>query len=342
MVMPELIRTFAAELAALAALALVACAELLHRRRVRQVATLAFGPGGRPAWWVRSAPATRALAAAALAWGLATLLVIPPKVHRAGALPEEDLRHIVLVLDVSPSMKLRDAGPDGTQSRSERVYTLMESFFQRVAMDQFRLSLVAVYNGAKPVVVDTRDVDVVRNFLDGLDMYQAFEAGKTTLLAGLEEAAKLAEPWERASTTVVLISDGDTVPPTGMPAMPPSVSGVLVVGVGDPRAGSFIDGRQSRQDVAMLRQIALRLGGDYHDGNQKHLPTEMLVRLTRAPGESATDQLTRREYALAATGLGALLLTALPAALRAFGTAWGRWPVGGEGKDPAGLGSPAT
>ena len=43
--------------------------------------------------------------------------------------------------------------------------------------------------------------------------------------------------------------------------MPASVAGVLVVGVGDPQAGMFIDGHQSRQDVSTLRQIAARLRG---------------------------------------------------------------------------------
>ena len=103
-----------------------------------------------------------------------------------------------------------------------------------------------------------------------------------------------------------MLSDGDTVPATGMPKMPASVADVLIVGVGDPRAGSFIDGQMSRQDTNTLRQIAARLGGIYHDGNQKHLSTELLSRLTVIPRKSAFERLTRREYALIACGLGCL------------------------------------
>src|SRR5262249_48931972 len=101
-----------------------------------------------------------------------------------------------------------------------------------------------------------------------------------------------------------------------------SISDVLVVGVGDPRAGSFIDGRQSRQDAATLRQIATRLRGTYHDGNTKHLPTDLLVRLTLSPEVGTFARLTRREYALLARGLGAAVAAFLPILLHAFGTRW--------------------
>jgi Ca-activated chloride channel family protein len=121
---------------------------------------------------------------------------------------------------------------------------------------------------------------------------------------------------------LILLSDGDTVPATGMPTLPASISDVLVVGVGDPRAGTFIDGRQSRQDASALRQIATRLNGTYFDANEKHLPTDLLNRLTIIPRVSPFEKLTRREYALIACGAGATVLAFLPLLLRHFGTAW--------------------
>ena len=36
---------------------------------------------------------------------------------------------------------------------------------------------------------------------------------------------------------------------------------------------AFSPGRQSRQDVSTLRQIAVRLGGVFHNGYEKHLAT---------------------------------------------------------------------
>jgi Ca-activated chloride channel family protein len=163
---------------------------------------------------------------------------------------------------------------------------------------------------------------VVYNILTDLPMRYAFESGKTRLFDGLSEAAKLAKPWVPGSATVVLVSDGDTVPASGMPKMPVSVKHVLVVGVGDPRTGSFIAGHQSRQDARTLRQVANRLGGTYHDGNQRQLSTDTINMLT-AGGEGAMlDKLTRREYALIALSVGALLMAFLPIALFYLGTSW--------------------
>jgi Ca-activated chloride channel family protein len=198
----------------------------------------------------------------------------------------------------------------------------MESFLQRVPVELYLLSVVACYNGSKPVVVDTKDIEVVRNIFNDLPMHYAFAAGKTDLFSGLAEAAKIAHPWQPKSTLLLMLSDGDTVPTTGMPKLSASIADVLIVGVGDPRQGSFIDGRMSRQDASTLRQIAARLGGAYHDGNQKHLSSELLAKLTIIPRESAFDKLTRREYALIACVVGATVLALLPVLLHAFGTRW--------------------
>jgi len=300
-------------------------AEALHARRVRKVARLAFGPRERPAAWARCAPLVRGASFALLTFGLLTLMSIEPRAHTGAEhrkLPEGEYRHVLIVLDVSPSMRLVDAGPEHVQSRMQRARDVLSSFFKRVPLDQFRISVVAVYNGAKPVVIDTSDMEVVQNVLGDLPMHYAFKAGKTRIFDGLEEAARIAKPWNPGSTTLILVSDGDTVPAKGMPTLPASVSDVLVVGVGDPLTGKFIDGRQSRQDVSTLRQIAARLRGVFHNGNERHLSTLLIGDLTNAGAPSPLDALTRREYALLACALGALLLALLPLALHYLGSAW--------------------
>lgn len=308
-----------------AAVALIAlCGELLHASRVRRIAHLAFGPTRKPSWWARGAPHLRVIAAGLAAWGLATLIAIEPKRHsteRKGELGEPEGR-VLLVLDVSPSMRLVDAGPDKKESRMQRARRLMESFFDRAPIDQNTVSVVAVYNGAKPVVVDTRDLEVIRNILGDLPMHYAFNAGKTKLFDGLEEAARIAHPWPPRSTALILLSDGDTVPATGMPRMPASIRSVLVVGVGDPKAGKFIDGRHSRQEVATLKQIAARLGGSFHNGNEKHLASDLIASAMGRDDESVLERLTRREYALLAVGAGSALLALLPLLLAALGSSW--------------------
>jgi Ca-activated chloride channel family protein len=311
-----------AELAALAVAILALVAETLHAARTRRLARLAFGPGRKPAAWARMAPVLRVIGLSALCWGLITLLELPPKVHVAQTTPDNERRHVLIVLDVSPSMRLKDAGPAADESRMKRASSVMESFLQRVPIELYLLSVVACYNGSKPVVVDTKDLEVVRNIFGDLPMHYAFSAGKTDLFSGISEAARIARPWQPKSTLLLMLSDGDTVPATGMPKLPASVADVLIVGVGDPRQGSFIDGRMSRQDTSTLRQIAARLGGVYHDGNSKQISTATLNAMTVIPRKTAFERLSRREYALLACAIGASLLALLPILLHQFGTRW--------------------
>jgi len=311
-------------LLALAALVLVLGAERLHWLKVKRVAALAFGPGMRPAAAGLAAPWIRALALPLLVWGLATLFILPPVAHRSEVTQVEakERQHLLLVLDVSPSMRLRDAGPGGKESRMARARTVVESVISRTAHDKLHTTVIAVYNGAKPVVQETRDLEILHNLMADLPMHHAFPSGKTKLFDGLEEAAKIAANWPAGSATLVLISDGDTVPTTGMPKLPRSIGGVLVAGVGDPLKGSFIDGGHSRQDGTTLRQIATRLGGEYHDGNSKLVPTAMLQRLGTLSMNQSAAGVGERELALAAAGFGSLLLAGLPLLLHFAGSRW--------------------
>jgi Ca-activated chloride channel family protein len=310
------------ELCALAVAVLVTLAELLHARRVRRMAQLAFGFGGQPRTWTRATPALRVVAGGLAAWGLATLYFEQPKVFRAREAKPNQQKHVVIVWDVSPSMKLDDAGGEGKMRRNQRAAELMRSFFQRVPMEVVKLTVIATYTEARPVVVDTRDVAVVQNILDDLPLAHAFPSGQTNIFAGIQEAARIAAPWERDSTTLLVLSDGDTVPPTGMPRLPVSIKDVVLAGVGDANAGKFINGHQSRQDAAGLRQIAVRLRGTYHDGNAHQLPSELLRQVTALPESSLLTQLSRREFALLALGASSLILAVLPWLLLKLGSGW--------------------
>ncbi|MCP5024559.1 MAG: VWA domain-containing protein [bacterium] len=285
------------------------------------MALLLFGPRQRAENWVRIVPILRSVAAGLLAWGLWTLLFsIAPKTQGSDTIKSGEWNHLVLVLDVSPSMRLEDAGPTGEQSRLHRSRDILNSIFSRVAMGHYRVSVVATYSGAMPVVVDTIDAEVLQNILGDLPMHHAFKKGETRLFDGLEEAVKIAKGWEPRSTTVIVLSDGDTVPPTDMPKMPPSVGGCLVVGVGDPLVGSFVGGRNSRQDVSTLRQIAARMNGSYHNGNKKHVASGILKQVTVGSHQALLRVWSRREYALMACFLGSALLALLPLLLHLLGT----------------------
>ena len=90
----------------------------------------------------------------------------------------------------------------------------------------------------------------------------------------------------------------------------------------DPLAGKFIDGRQSRQDIPTMRQIAAHLGGTFHNGNEKQLTTKLIAEATGLEEEDVFERLTRREYAILACLAGSLILGLLPVLLHFFGTSW--------------------
>ena len=129
-------------------------AELLHTGRVKKVRYLAFGPEGRFSALSILAPILRILFLGGLAWALTTLFLIEPKAHRSKikTVEPKERRHLLLVLDVSPSMKLQDSGEGEGLSRTQRASSLVQSLLKRTTDDKLHITMVAVYNGAKPVV----------------------------------------------------------------------------------------------------------------------------------------------------------------------------------------------
>ncbi|MBI9018320.1 MAG: hypothetical protein JEZ07_13790 [Phycisphaerae bacterium] len=312
-------------------LILALLAEWLHSRRCRRLASLAFGPTGRPFVWARFMPLVRIGAMTALAWSLMTLYSIDPKVLKAEDIPREKKRHIVIALDVSPSMKLEDAGAKGAMTRSARASEVLFSIFSRIAMDQALVSVVAVYNGAVPVFIDTDDLEVVRNVLDDLPMDIAFNYGKTKLIDGVNKVAELTEDWPDKSTTVLIVSDGDTLPDSGMEKMPDSVNEVLVIGVGNPKRGIFIDGHQSRQDSSALKQLARRVNGKYCDANIKQVPTDAIEGLADDVALDDKVKMDKRQLALVLLVTAATVLAVMPLVLQILGSDWHRHIRKGEG-----------
>ena len=301
----------------------VVLAELVHVWRLKKISQLAFGPTGRPRWWTWLAPGLRVASISLACWGfLSLLLVVEERVHQSDAIAENEYKHLVLILDVSPSMHLKDAGVEQNLSRRKRASQVLESLFNHVPMRQFKTTVIAVYSDAKPLLENSKDHEVVRHILEELPMWHAYRPGKTKLMDGIELAARTAKPWNPNSTYIVMLTDGDTMPPRGMPKLPASVAEFVVVGVGDPHNGKFIDGHQSRQDTNTLRQLANRLGGIYHNGNQKHLSASVINRLSRSRDQQGLDQWTRREWALAAIVSGCFLFAILPILLHYFGTGY--------------------
>jgi Ca-activated chloride channel family protein len=297
------------------ALALVA--EYLHSRRCRHTRILAFGSHLSPRHWVRWVPIARSLALGTIAWSLCILLTTDSSGTSKKQL-RKTVARIMLVLDVSPSMHLTDAGPGRLQTRADRARDLLQALFSEIDMQAVSVSVIAVYNGAKPAVIDCRDPEVIENILSDLPLGQAFKIGKTQLLEGLRTGVALAEHWPPNSTTLILVSDGDTVPDKGMPRIPASINSAHVIGVGDTTVGRYMDGHQSRQNAGKLRSIARRINGTYHDGNAVRIGIAQLPELQRAAMARGGSR-DHRAVALAGLTTASAIIALLPLALAIAG-----------------------
>lgn len=305
-------------LAGAAALIVGAIAERLHARRVARVARLAFGPSGSPALWARLAPFARVTGVALLAWGLVVLGSIQPAGAEVPPSPKAS-KHLLIALDVSPSMLLKDSGPDTPKvSRSAWAGKVVQGILDRLDMKETRITLVGFYTKAIPVLENTIDRNVVSNVVDGLRLYVAFDGGATDLAGGVDAALKIARPWARGSTTLVVVSDGDATSNVGALRLPPAIADTIVIGVGDPYKATLISGHSSKQETLNLKQLATRLGGYFHEGNRLHLPSSVVGRLSMAT-PSAGVGVGLREAALVAIGVGGGLVGLVGPALLLFG-----------------------
>lgn len=308
---------------AVLAVALVLIAEAMHARRVRPIARLAFGPGARPAPWARAAPLVRGAAVALMVWGSAVLLMLP--VSRA-RYREDDrtARQLLICLDVSPSMMLKDASPASPSStnkisRAERAGVIAEEVLGALPANA-RVSVVAFYTDALPIIRRSPDRNLAASMLDGLPYHVAFAPGGTSIAKGVHAALEMAKPWPRQSTTLLVITDGDSENLSLAEARPASIDSVVVAGLGDAIRGTPVTdtGHVSRQEVDVLRRVAAKLGGKYFNANDRSLPSG-LVRSWAHSTPEATTRWGMREFALLAVGVGGAASGLLGPALLHFG-----------------------
>jgi Ca-activated chloride channel family protein len=217
-------------------------------------------------------------------------------------------------------MYLKDAGPEGKQTRQERMREEVETVLMRVGGD-LRYGVIGFYTEAHSVVMDAHDPELVRNVFNGLPLQYVMKAGSTDLGTAINAAVKVVDGMPAQTVRLVVFTDGDTIPLQPILPRPKSVKDVLILGVGDPRKGTFIAGHQSRQDAEVLATVARALRGSYFDVNEKHLPTTALGDLVqRAP--LPKSGLSLAQLAVLAMALGATLLALLPVALQYAGSRW--------------------
>ena len=307
--------------AACGAVALGIVAEWLHARRVRKLGRLAFGPGGRARLWTTATPLARVTALAGVVWALVVLSGFEGS-NRARERKAKATRHLMVLLDVSPSMQLQDAGETGAATRATQAARLLKSVLDRAPSDEVKVTVACFYSDAMPLVTQCADREIVMNFADNLPLYIAYKPGKTDLVKSLNTAGELLKDFPRKSATLLVLSDGDTVPDSGLKLLPSAVKTVIFAGVGDPARGTFIDGHLSRQDSASLAQLARRLGGTYHNGNRLQIPSDLLQHLLAPDDTQEKLKFNLRLLAMILLASGTTLLCALPLLLEYLGSSW--------------------
>jgi Ca-activated chloride channel family protein len=185
-------------------------------------------------------------------------------------------------------MLLQDAGPDGDMTRLQRAHAVVDGILRRLDGAPV-FSVFGFYTDSMPVVLNARDAELVRNVFVGLPVWYVMEAGKTDLGSGVRLTLEHLREYPDDSTTVFLCTDGDTIELGGIAKPPSSVRDVYVLGVGNPRQGTFIDDHMSRQNAPLLRTLAGRVRGRYIDVNEKHISTLALGTLATGAGASKID-----------------------------------------------------
>ncbi len=304
---------------------LVGLAEWLHHKRIRRVAYLAFGSEGRSRRWVAIVPLIRTFSIAAITFGMTVLSLLQPQAIEKEP-SQKASKHLLVCLDASPSMYVADSGPDGKQKRAVWAGAVIQAILDRLDTETTRVTVFAVYTKSIPVIEETFDMNVVRNLLDGLPLFAAFEAGPTKLSSGVNDALQYARRWESKSATLVVISDGDSEERAEVRSIPSSIADSIVIGVGDPVRPTMVSGHRSTQDVNSLKSLATKLRGIYHQGNNKHLPSEVLGQLTMIKPR-ISDGIGLRDVALASLGIGCFFLAMLTPMLHLFGRSHRKHPA---------------
>jgi Ca-activated chloride channel homolog len=280
---------------AAAAAGLAALGEWLHARRVSRIGALAFGPRAKPRAWTRAVPLLRATALAAGAWALVTLIAYNGLVRDRNR-GNNVTRHLMVLLDVSPSMLLTDAGEGGAETRNARASAVLKSVLDRVPGDNVRFSAAGFYTEARMMVHECRDRELILHLAGGTPFHITYKPAKTDILASVNQTGDFIKEWPRKSATLLILSDGGSMASTGLKPLPSAVGDVIVAGVGEASRGTFIDGHLSRQDA--LRRLN-----------------------TEDPG-AAKWRTDRRLAALIALASSAATLCLLPLLLEILGSPW--------------------
>ncbi len=191
---------------------------------------------------------------------------------------------IVLILDVSGSMRARDFEPDRLGAAKE----VIKSFVQDRKGD--RISVVAFAGSAFTLCPATLDVNVINEFVDRIQA-GVIEQDGTALGMGLATALKSLKGSDAPGRIAILLTDGVNNTGTIQPLQAAEAAKALgvrtyTIGVGSEGVAlyPFVDRRTGREvlqpvqvdiDEKSLQEIAKMTGAKYYRATDKHALREI-------------------------------------------------------------------
>lgn len=297
-------------------------AEYLHILKCKKVEKLSHGKHNKARTWTLIIPWVRCIAVYLIAWGLITLFKIDPSVHQKSPSDDKELRRIIIIYDISPSMQVPDAGTSKQTTRRTRAANQCVKILNSLSPAEFMVSIIAVHSDAKAVVINGKDLNVVHVILKDLPIEYAFKKGQTDLISGLKKASEMCKMWPKDSTALMVFSDGDTVDKENLPKLPNAIDKVFVFGLGHPFKSSRVGSAYSKQEKSALVKIARRYRGEYLNINKDNIPEQMVEGIADPMIFTGTGKIGSKEVATSSILLGSIILSLLLILQQMFGSAW--------------------
>lgn len=294
--------------------AVLLIAELHHLRRCGRLAPFLFS-GLRTPWTILGSLATLRLFGFTLV-ALSTIQLwedstLPAELN--SAYDHEETDRLLILLDASLSMNIKDAGPAGDQSRGTRAADVIRDLVLSADRLPPRTTLVVFADAHYALILDTNDWRVIQASLNNRHLSEVlFDDEKTTLGAVLEAATTdLAKEWPKDSTALLVITDGDSEDTPAPITLPPAIRRSVVVGIGSAE-GRLIGNFRSKRNDETLEAAARASGGRYYNATTAPVPTEALGRPILPPtvGEGPDRPASNAPAAIAVRDTAPLYLLA--------------------------------
>ena len=194
-------------------------------------------------------------------WGLVVLALSQPERVGEPIVISKAARDVVLAIDISGSMDARDfAAPDGTRKqRLAAVRDVVRKFVEGRQGD--RMALIVFGSKAYVQAPLTEDLATIVALLERSDVGMA--GPHTAIGDAIGLAIRTFETSNIDQRLLILLSDGTDTASRMSPINAAEIARnkgveIFTVGVGDPNATG-----EDRVDVATLRELASRTGGEY-------------------------------------------------------------------------------